>query len=122
STGSTCGTITSYDTSIGTKVEINKTANTRVDESQVSADGQWVLFTAHVAGQSELRVVRMDGQGIQTLFCAPSGAHILGSQWSFSQKLVVFDVGQDAGGTTMYLLNMTNGSLQSELVSTASGL
>ncbi len=118
----TFGTIKSYDTSTGNKVEINKTANTRVDDAQVSADGQWVLFTAHVAGQSELRVVRMDGQGLQALFCAPSGAHIFGAQWSLNQKLVVFDVGQDAGGTTIYLLDMTNGSLQSELVSTAPGL
>ena len=38
------------------------------------------------------------------------------------QKLMVFDVGKIAGGTTIYLLNMTNGSLQSELVSTPPGL
>ena len=118
----TFGTVKRYDTSSDAKVEIKKTANTRIDDAQVSADGQWVLFTAHVAGQSELRVVRMDGQGLQALFCAPSGAHIFGAQWSLNQKLVVFDVGQDAGGTTMYLLDMTNGSLQSELVSTAPGL
>jgi eukaryotic-like serine/threonine-protein kinase len=118
----TFGTVKSFDTITGNKVEINKTANTRIDDAQVSADGQWVLFTAHVAGQSELRVVRMDGQGLQTLFCAPSGAHIFGAQWSINQKLVVFDVGQDTGGTTVYLLNMTNGSLQTELVSAAPGL
>jgi len=122
SSAPTFGTIKSYDTITSNKVEINKTANTRIDDAQVSTDGQWVLFTAHVAGQSELRVVRMDGQGLQTLFCAPSGAHIFGVQWSLNQKLVVFDVGQDAGGTTIFLLNMTNGSLQSELVSTAPGL
>jgi hypothetical protein len=122
SSAPTFGTIKSYDTSTGAKVEINKTANTRVDDAQLSADGQWVLFTAHVAGQSELRVVRMDGQGLQTLFCAPSGAHIFGAQWSLNQKLMVFDVGQDAGGTTIYLLDMTNGSLHSELVSTPPGL
>jgi serine/threonine protein kinase len=118
----TFGTIKSYDTSTDNKAEINKTANTRIDDAQVSSDGQWVLFTAHVAGQSELRVVRMDGQGLQTLFCAQSGAHIFGAQWSLDQKLVVFDVGQDTGGTTIYLLNITNGSLQTELVSTAPGL
>jgi hypothetical protein len=118
----TFGTVKRYDTSTGQKVEINKTANTRIDDAQVSADGQWVLFTAHVAGQSELRAVRMDGQGLQTLFCAQSGFHIFGAQWSFNQKLVVFDVSQDTGGTTIYLLNMTNGSLQAELVSAAPGL
>ena len=120
--GPTFGTIKSYDTNNSKKVEISKTAHTHVDDAQVSADGQWVLFTAHVSGQSELRVVRMDGQGLQTLFCASPGTHITGAQWSFNQKLVVFDVEQDSGGTTMYLLNMTNGSLQSELTETAPGL
>jgi eukaryotic-like serine/threonine-protein kinase len=118
----TFGTVKRYDTITGQKVEINKTTNSRIDDAQVSSDGQWVLFTAHVAGQSELRVVRMDGQGVQTLFCAQSGARIFGAQWSINQKLVVFDVGQDTGGTTIYLLNMTNGSLQTELVSAAPGL
>src|SRR6266566_3939876 len=108
----TFGTVKRYDTSTGAKVEINKTANTRIDDAQVSADGQWVLFTAHVAGQSELRAVRMDGQGLQTLFCAPAGYRIFGAQWSVNQKLVVFDDGQDNGGVTTYLLNMASGSLQ----------
>ncbi|MGZ6365304.1 MAG: protein kinase domain-containing protein [Ktedonobacteraceae bacterium] len=120
--GPTFGTIKSYDITNSKKVEISKTANTHVDDAQVSADGQLVLFTAHVSGQSELRVVRMDGQGLQTLFCASPGTHITGAQWSFNQKLVVFDVEQDSGGTTIYLLNMTNGSLESELTETAPGL
>ena len=122
SSGPTFGTVKSYDTVTGNKVEIKKTANTHIDDAQLSQDGQWVLFTAHVAGQSELRVVRMDGQGLQTLFCAPSGAHIAGAQWSFDQKLVAFDVEKDTGGITTYVLNMANGSLQPELVSTATGL
>lgn len=119
----TFGTIKSFDTSTNNKVEITKTANTRIDDAQVSADGQWVLFTAHVAGQSELRVVRMDGQGLQTLFCAQPGSHIFGAQWSVNQKLVVFDVGQDSGGgVTIYLLNMASGGLQTELVTASPGL
>jgi eukaryotic-like serine/threonine-protein kinase len=118
----TFGTVKRYDTSTGAKVEIKKTANTRIDDAQVSADGQWVLFTAHVSGQSELRVVRMDGQGLQTLFCAPSGHRIFGAQWSVNQKLVVFDEGQDVGAPTVYLLNMASGSLQTELVPPAASL
>jgi serine/threonine protein kinase len=118
----TFGTVKRYDTSTGAKVEIKKMANTRIDDAQVSADGQWVLFTAHVAGRSELRAVRMDGQGLQTLFCALSGYRISGAQWSVNQKLVVFDEGQDIGGPTIYLLNMASGSLQTELVAPAAGL
>ena len=118
----TFGTVKRYDTSTGNRVEINKTANTRIDDTQVSADGQWVMFTAHVAGQSELRVVRMDGQGLQTLFCASPGYRIFGAQWSVNQKLVVFDAGQNSGGVTTYLLNMASGSLQTELVTASPGL
>ncbi len=118
----TFGTLKLYDTNTGNKVEINKTANTRIDEAQVSRDGQWVLFSADVAGQFELRVVRMDGQGLQTLFCAPPGARIFGAQWSENQQLVVFDVGQNSGGVTTYLLHMDSGSLQTELVTASVGL
>jgi hypothetical protein len=75
-----------------------------------------------VAGQSELGVVRMDGQGLQTLFCAPPGYRIFGAQWSENQKLVVFDVDQNSGGVTTYLLNMDSGSLQTELVTPSPGL
>jgi serine/threonine protein kinase len=120
--GPTFGTVKRYDTITGNKVEIKKTVNTHIDDAQLSQDGQWVLFTAHVGGQSELRVVRMDGEGLQTLFCASTGAHITGAQWSFNQKLVAFDVEQESGGTTIYLLNMTNGVLQPEFVSSAPGL
>jgi serine/threonine protein kinase len=122
SNGPTFGTVKSYDTVTGNKVEIKKTANTRIDEAQLSQDGQWVLFTAHVAGQSEIRAVRMDGQGLQTLYCSQSGSRIAGTQWSFDQKLVAFDVEQDSGRTITYILNMANGSLQAELVSAAPGL
>ena len=118
----TFGTVKRYDMSTGVKVEIKKMASTQIDDAQVSADGQWVLFTAHVAGQSELRAVRMDGQGLQTLFCAPSGYHISGAQWSINQKLVVFDEGQAIGAQTIYLLNMASGSLQTELVPPTAGL
>jgi hypothetical protein len=118
----TFGTLKRYDTITGAKIEIQKMAGTRIDDAQVSADGQWVLFTAHVAGQSELRAVRLDGQGLQTLACAPPGYRIFGAQWSVNQKLVMFDVRQDIGGATIYLLNMASGSLQTELVTPAAGL
>lgn len=118
----TFGTLKRYDTITGAKTEIVKTANTRVDDAQVSADGQWVLFTAHIAGQVELRAVRVDGQGLQTLHCAPAGYRIFGAQWSIDQKMVVFDEGQDIGGPAIYLLNMASGALQTEFVPPAAGL
>jgi hypothetical protein len=104
----TFGTLKRYDVVTGAKVEIVKMAGTSISEAQVSANGQWLLFVAHVSGQVKLQLIRMDGQFLQTLYCGtPSEA-----QWSTNQKLVVFS---DTGSGHIYLLNVTNGVLQVEL-------
>ena len=58
-TAPTFGTVKSYNTITAIKLRLTRQP-TRTRQCQVSADGQWVLFTAHVVGQSELRVVRID--------------------------------------------------------------
>ena len=110
------GTLKRYDSVTGSKVEVVKLANTSISEAQVSGDGQWLMFVAQVAGQSKLQLVRMDGQFLQTLFCAsaPSGENpgvaLNGVQWSVDQKLAVF-----ASGSSIDLLNVPTGTLQTEL-------
>jgi hypothetical protein len=104
----TAGILKRYDTMTGTKVEIVKLANTGISEAQVSANGQWLLFVAHVSGQVKLQLVRMDGQYLQTLYCGNPNQ----VQWSTNQQLAVF---VDSGG--VYLLNVPNGTLQLELSS-----
>ena len=94
--------------------EIKKMAGTSISEAQVSQDGQWVLFVAHYNAQDQLRLVRADGQGLQTLYCASQNALIRGSQWSFNQHFVVFDAGTTT--FTTYLLDITTGNVQPELV------
>jgi len=94
--------------------EIKKMAGTSISEAQVSQDGQWILFVAHYNGQDQLRMVRVDGQGLQTLYCASPNALIRGSQWSFNQHFVVFDAGTTA--LTTYLLDLTTGNVLPELV------
>jgi hypothetical protein len=112
----TFGTLKRYDVVTGGKVEIVKTANTTISEAQVSGNGQWILFVTFAGGQAKLQLIRMDGQALQTLYCAPlpSGANpaiaLSEVQWSVDQKLVVF-VSQPG----IYLLNVTNGALQVEL-------
>ncbi len=97
-------------------VEIVKMPNVTISEAQVSQDGQWVLFSVMLGKQYQIRMVRVDGQGLQTLYCAPVGSIILNSQWSFNRQSVVFDVGPGGAVPTMYLLSMTNGTVQPELV------
>lgn len=97
-------------------VEIRKMAHTSISEAQVSKDGQWVLFVANTDGVSELRLVRVDDQGLQTLYCAPAKETISNSQWSFDQRTIVFNVGSGVSIATTYLLDATTGNVQAELV------
>ncbi len=114
----TFGTVKRHDIVTGSSTEIIKTSNTTVTEAQVSNDGQWVLYNAVIAGQDELRLIRVDGQKVQTLLCTPAGQFIYDSQWSLNKQYVVFDQGTLSGVPTTYLLDLTSGSLQKELVTT----
>jgi eukaryotic-like serine/threonine-protein kinase len=113
----TAGTLKRVDVVTGAKVEIVKLANTVITEAQVSSDGQWLMFVAQVSGQFELQLVRMDGQDLQTLFCSQGALAEL--QWSATQRLVVF---LKATGTleVVSLLDVTNGTIQTELQETRS--
>jgi hypothetical protein len=105
----TAGTLKRYDIVTGTKTEVVKLANTSISEAQVSANGQWLLFVAHVSGQVKLQLVRMDGKFLQTLYCGTPNQ----AQWSTDQKYIVF---QDTKGTL--LLTVNTGALQVELAPT----
>jgi eukaryotic-like serine/threonine-protein kinase len=116
-TNPTYGTIKRHeaDPTITGGVEISKMAHTSISEAQVSKDGQWVLFVANTNGVSELRLVRVDGKGLQTLYCAPTKETISNSQWSFDQRTIVFNVGSGVDLPTIYLLDVTTGNVQVEL-------
>lgn len=124
----TLGTLKRYDITTGNKTEILNLSKTYISEAQVSADGQWILFVAVASGQTRLQLIRMDGQGLQTLYCAtpPSnGANTASSlhdvQWSSDQKLVIFD-SYTSSGSAVDLLNMQNGSVQSEISLRGTGI
>lgn len=106
--------VTTFPQGYGQGVEISKMPNTYISNAQVSQDGLWVMFTAKIAGQYQLRLVRVDGQDLQTLYCAPSNTPISATQWSFNQKLAIFDVG--VASLTTYLLDLTTGNLQAEVL------
>jgi serine/threonine protein kinase len=107
--------VTIYPQGYNEGVEISKMPGTYITEAQVSQDGQWVLFTAVVAGQYQLRMVRVDGQDLQTLYCAQQGTSIANTQWSFNQQMVMFDVTAPPVAATLFLLDMTTGNLQPEV-------
>ncbi|MGZ3623669.1 MAG: hypothetical protein ACXWPG_11290 [Ktedonobacteraceae bacterium] len=117
----TFGTLKRLDIKTGAKTEIAKIAGTSISDAQVSANGQWILFVSVTTNQDKLQLVRMDGQGLQTLYCASlasNGANPASAlnniEWSANQKLTAFN-SYTGAGSYLYLLNMRNGTLQTEL-------
>lgn len=107
----TWGILNHYDVATGNTTQIVKLPHVGIFNAQVSADGQWILFASGTPhGQhSKLQIVRMDGQGLQTLYCA-SGFVNLTPQWSTNQQLIIF-----AGDAGLYLLHTQTGSVQQVL-------
>jgi len=82
-------------------------SGTSLSSAQVSADGQWILFT----NRPQLQAVRMDGQGLQTLYCDALSSDF---QWSTDQKLIAFESGSGTRGT-IKLLRVADGAIETAL-------
>ncbi|GAC1424963.1 MAG: hypothetical protein NVS4B1_02050 [Ktedonobacteraceae bacterium] len=105
----TFGTLKRYDLTTRSKTEIVKIANVSIDDAQVSADGQWILFESRNNKSVEkLQVVRMDGQGLQTLYCSST---IVSPQWSTNQKLIAVTQSANGKGKVLFL-HTSNGALE----------
>src|SRR6266568_4533100 len=114
-TNSVIGTLKRYDLTTDKKTEIIKMPNASISEAALSSDGQWILFVSAMGHQNELQMVRMDGQGLQTLYCAANGS-IQNVLWSTNQQSVLFGASAAPDGFAgIYLLNLANGTLQLEL-------
>src|SRR5260370_24540846 len=77
-----------YDVTTGSKTVIVHLPQTNIADAQVSADGQWLFFVSNDLVRSKLQLVRLDGQGLQTLF-RPSDI-VNHEQSSLDQKLLMF--------------------------------
>jgi eukaryotic-like serine/threonine-protein kinase len=111
----TFGTLKRYDVTTGSKTEIIKIAKVSIYDAQISTDGQWILFVAASSAADKLQIIRVDGQDLQTLYCAPQAPGTFYSpDWSPDERLVSFVgpyPGQLAG---IYILNLQSGSVQLE--------
>jgi eukaryotic-like serine/threonine-protein kinase len=111
----TFGTLKRRDTTTTAKgIEIVKMANLSISEAELSQDEQWIIFTVLLNGQNQIRLVRIDGKGLQTLYCAPDKATISNTQLSYDQKRAVFTL--NAGTPNIDLLDLTSGNLQTALI------
>ena len=82
---------------------------------QVSADGEWVLFVA----ANKLQAIRVDGQDLQTLYCTDSSHPFEQFKWSSDQTHIAFILSRRSASPgpnldTLYLLDTTTGSIQTE--------
>lgn len=116
------GTLKRLDVSSGAKTEIVTLSNTLISDAQVSADGQWVLFMSVANSQYRLQMIRVDGRGLQTLYCATPAANganpggMIGNiQWTTDQKTVAFE-GYTGRGNIIYLLKPQSGNLVTEFL------
>ena len=120
------GHLRRYDVSNGHKAEV-VSSGLRIDQAQISADGQWVLFlsipdprgdTQHSA---MLQLVRMDGEGLQTLYCFPKATYSgspnsdklsIAFQWSVDQKSILMSENTDNKVSQIFLLDVASGSIR----------
>ncbi len=105
------GTLDRYDMTTGKTTTIVQPAGAiSINDAQLSADGQWVIFSATVGQAQQLELVRVDGEDLQVLYCSSS---IYDLQWSVNEHLLAFvSYDNQANASDFYLLNMQNGSLQ----------
>jgi eukaryotic-like serine/threonine-protein kinase len=104
---SSASTLKRYDVTTGQRTEIVQLPGASIGGAQVSADGQWVLFT----NGSKLQVVRMDGQGLQTLYCDTTSHNF---QWSTNQRLIAFESKSGSTGFVK-LLRVADGTIETAL-------
>jgi len=106
----TAAILNRYDTTTGHTTVIATVP--AIDEAQVSADGQWVLFTSAITHRSSaIQLIRMDGQGLQTLYCSSSGEPVFGLEWSPDQKYLAFK----DGFQNVYMLTVATGAYRLEV-------
>jgi len=100
-------TLKRYDITYKSETAIVTLQHTPIKNAQVSADGKWVLLGSSVNNRSAIQLIRMDGQGLQTLYCSANGVQggATNLEWSPDQKYVAF-----MEGGNVYLLNITTGT------------
>lgn len=111
---SASSTLMRYDRQTGLKTKIIQLVNTTVFQTQISNDSQWILFAAtSKADPIKLQVIRIDGQGLQTLYCTNSNIEQI--RWSVDQKYIAFSMIGNLSAS-VHLLQTSTGLLQAELI------
>jgi hypothetical protein len=108
-----------YTISTRMTTEVVPLPSSQVAWATMSADGKWVIYVGNVGGSGQnkrgIQLVRMDGQGLQTLYCSGDFGWM---QLSPDNKYVAFidvgTLGSDPSTQTFKLLNTTTGTIETK--------
>ena len=120
--GTSFSNLKRYDVTTKHTTTLFTQSQRQIAAPQVSADGQWILFSSIQYSQnskattnSELQLIRVDGQYLQTVYCV-TGEALTEVQWSTEQKLIAFlRASNSSRATGLDLLNTHTGAVQREL-------
>ena len=105
-----------YDTTTSESQTILEThGNETLRTANISPDGQWILLLSLLQNQSAIQLVRIDGQHLQTLYCAPTQSSIDDALLSPDQRFLVFNQVDQNDISILYRLDVTTGKLHTEL-------
>ena len=117
------GQLLRYDVGNGQTTMIASINNATISNAQLSADGQFVLFASQVADRLAIQLVRVDGQELQTLYCAPENGAAINFidnlLWSHDQQSIVFrepDPTHAPVAPIIKLLRVKSGQVETVLV------
>lgn len=101
-----------YDVTTGSQQTIVQTqASEIIQQANVSPDGQWLLLRSLLQGQVAIQLIRVNGQQLQTLYCAPVQENIADALLSPAQHTLVFNQEDQNDISTLYLLDVATGKL-----------
>jgi eukaryotic-like serine/threonine-protein kinase len=116
------GFLIRYDIRSGKKTTILNLNNATISDAQISPDGHFVLFVTQVNSQLAIQMVRVDGQGLQTLYCVSRNTEPINFiddlLWSPDQQQLLFRVQNPTDGEAaplLQLLDLAHGSLRTVL-------
>jgi hypothetical protein len=122
-TTSQASTLKLSDANTGVVSTIVSLPRVTISDAQRSSDGKYVLFLSQVEGRPAIQMIRLDGQGLQTLYCGSARNGIPASishlVWSPDQQRAVFlepNPGGAPGAPIVQLLTLSSGKVQTEIM------
>ncbi len=112
------GKLERFNVRTGQTTEILKLPNVTIEGAEISPDGQWILFGGYVNLRGVIMLVRLDGQALQTLYCARkvntnAYSSVGPPYWSPDGRWIAFDGG--VSHAEFSLLEVASGRLLPEL-------